>query len=136
MEAAEDFSFPELMAELQEAKASRALLEGDGTKKINKARQIVADRRVASVYSVGEPPAKVKLRVMKVASTQSAAPGEEVDFTIRFDNVGNQAIGNVTVIRLPENRGKGAAVATGMVAATGAVRPAAPSARISPGWAG
>lgn len=31
-------------------------------------------------------------------------------------------IGNVTVIRLPENRGKGAAVATGMVAATGAVR--------------
>lgn len=39
-----------------------------------------------------------KLRVIKVASTQEAAPGETVDFTIRFDNIGDEVIGNVTII--------------------------------------
>lgn len=38
------------------------------------------------------------LRVVKVASKITAQPGETVDFTIRFDNVGNQTIGNVTII--------------------------------------
>ena len=38
------------------------------------------------------------LRVDKVASRITAKPGDEVDFTIRFDNVGNQVIGNVTII--------------------------------------
>ena len=38
------------------------------------------------------------LRVAKVASRITAQPGDEVDFTIRFDNVGNQIIGNVTII--------------------------------------
>jgi uncharacterized repeat protein (TIGR01451 family) len=38
------------------------------------------------------------LRVAKVASRITAKPGDEVDFTIRFDNVGNQVIGNVTII--------------------------------------
>ncbi len=63
-----------------------------------RAAEEIGDRGIASVWSVDQPPANPKLRVMKVASTQSAAPGEEVDFTIRFDNVGNQVIGNVTVI--------------------------------------
>jgi uncharacterized repeat protein (TIGR01451 family) len=63
-----------------------------------RATEEVADQRLASVFTVDQPPANAKLRVMKVASTQSAAPGEEVDFTIRFDNVGNQPIGNVTLI--------------------------------------
>ena len=30
--------------------------------------------------------------------TQFANPGDEVDFTLRFDNVGNQPIGNVTIV--------------------------------------
>ncbi len=38
------------------------------------------------------------LRVCKVASTPSAKPGEEIEFTIRFDNVGDQVIGNVTIV--------------------------------------
>lgn len=38
------------------------------------------------------------LRVVKVASRITAQPGDEVEFTIRFDNVGNQRIGNVTII--------------------------------------
>ena len=70
--------------------------------------QIVLDHRAAmaetahesleSVYTVKQPPANPKLRVIKVASTGAAEPGEEVSFTIRFDNVGNQVIGNVTII--------------------------------------
>ena len=35
---------------------------------------------------------------MKIASTPFAAPGDEVEFTLRFDNVGNQVIGNVTIV--------------------------------------
>ena len=36
--------------------------------------------------------------MVKVASTPFAQPGDEVDFTIRFDNVGDQTIGNVTIV--------------------------------------
>jgi uncharacterized repeat protein (TIGR01451 family) len=39
-----------------------------------------------------------KLRLIKVASKNSAQPGEIIEFTIRFDNVGNQVIGNVTIL--------------------------------------
>ncbi len=38
------------------------------------------------------------LRVCKLASKIAAEPGEEVDFTIRFDNIGQSLIGNVTII--------------------------------------
>ena len=38
------------------------------------------------------------LRVTKVASRMSARPGEEVEFTIRFDNLSARKIGNVTVV--------------------------------------
>lgn len=39
-----------------------------------------------------------KLRVIKTASRADALPGEVIEFTVRFDNVGYQAIGNVTII--------------------------------------
>ena len=70
--------------------------------------QIILDRQGAmaevkydqstSVYTVTFPPGHPKLRVVKVASTPFAQPGDEVDFTLRFDNIGNQLIGNVTII--------------------------------------
>ncbi len=44
------------------------------------------------------PPGKPRLRIIKVASKSEAQPGEEVDFTLRFDNVGDQRIGNITII--------------------------------------
>ena len=58
----------------------------------------VGDQAVEQTYTIQEPPGEPKLRVIKVASTQVAEPGDEVAFTIRFDNVGNQVIGNVTII--------------------------------------
>ncbi len=39
-----------------------------------------------------------KMRVIKTASRADALPGEVIEFTVRFDNVGHQAIGNVTII--------------------------------------
>jgi uncharacterized repeat protein (TIGR01451 family) len=54
--------------------------------------------QVSTIYTVDQPPPCPKLRVIKVASTQFAEPGDPVDFTIRFDNIGNQPIGNVTIM--------------------------------------
>ena len=74
----------------------------------NQAVQILLERQGAmaevkydqsmSIYTVDSPPGRPKLRLVKVASTPFAKPGEEVDFTLRFDNVGNQPIGNVTIL--------------------------------------
>ena len=58
----------------------------------------VKDQLAASVHTVKDVPGKSKLRVVKVASTQFAEPGDEVALTIRFDNVGQKRIGNVTII--------------------------------------
>ncbi len=70
--------------------------------------QIILDGQSASeevsttvptaVYTVKEGPACPKLQLVKVASTPFAKPGEIVDFTLRFDNVGNQPIGNVVLL--------------------------------------
>ncbi len=54
--------------------------------------------KVLSLYTVSSPPGKPKLRLVKVASTPFAQPGDEVFFTLRFDNIGNQPLGNVTII--------------------------------------
>ena len=45
-----------------------------------------------------------RLRIVKIASTHSAQPGDEVEFTLRFDNIGDQPIGNVTLIDNPTTR--------------------------------
>lgn len=70
--------------------------------------QVMLDRKAAaadvkydqsmSVYTVSEPPGHPRLRLIKVASTPFAEPGDEVDFTLRFDNIGDQMIGNVTIV--------------------------------------
>lgn len=41
---------------------------------------------------------EAKLSLTKVASKIAATPGEEVEFTIRFDNVGGDLIGNVVLV--------------------------------------
>ncbi len=51
-----------------------------------------------SIYTAAEPPGRPRLRLVKVASTPFAQPGDTVDFTLRFDNIGNQPIGNVTIL--------------------------------------
>ena len=61
------------------------------------ANEVVGDRRVQATYLV-EHKGRPALRLCKVASTQFARPGETVDFTLRFDNVGDETIGNVTIV--------------------------------------
>jgi len=42
--------------------------------------------------------AQPALRLVKVGSRMEAQVGDEIEFTLRFDNIGNQAIGNVTIL--------------------------------------
>jgi len=58
----------------------------------------ISDQSLQETFTYKAPPGDPKLRLVKVASTPFAQPGEEVAFTLRFDNTGNQAIGNVTII--------------------------------------
>ncbi len=55
-------------------------------------------QQVETIFTVDLPPARPKLRIIKVASTQFAEPGDTVDFTLRFDNVGNQTIRHVVIV--------------------------------------
>ncbi len=43
-------------------------------------------------------PGKPHVRIIKTASKKQAQPGDIIDFTLRFDNVGDQLVGNVTII--------------------------------------
>src|SRR5262249_11104 len=52
-----------------------------------KAVVIDGDQRAQATYSI-TPPDHPCLRICKVASTSSARPGDIVEFTLRFDNVG------------------------------------------------
>jgi uncharacterized repeat protein (TIGR01451 family) len=61
-----------------------------------KAVVLEGDKRAQATY--GLEPGSPCLRVCKLASTSSAKPGEIVEFTIRFDNVGEQPVGNVTIV--------------------------------------
>lgn len=54
-------------------------------------------RQVGLIYQTDGPDSP-RLRLVKLASTDHALPGEEVEFTLRYDNVGDQAIGNVTIV--------------------------------------
>lgn len=54
-------------------------------------------RQPGIVYHTDEPN-HPRLRLIKLASCGHALPGEEVEFTLRFDNIGDQVIGNVTIV--------------------------------------
>jgi uncharacterized repeat protein (TIGR01451 family) len=58
---------------------------------------VVGLKQPGSVYQTDEP-GDPRLRLIKLASTNNALPGEEVEFTLRFDSIGDQVIGNVTII--------------------------------------
>lgn len=51
-----------------------------------------------SVYTYEMPKGKPRLCLAKCASTATAKSGDVVRFTIRFQNVGDQRIGNVTIL--------------------------------------
>jgi uncharacterized repeat protein (TIGR01451 family) len=70
--------------------------------------QIVANRRQAVIardatkahelVTIKTDDGESQLRILKQASTIAAKCGEEVEFTISFENIGARRIGNVTII--------------------------------------
>jgi uncharacterized repeat protein (TIGR01451 family) len=52
----------------------------------------------AETVLVEKPEGKPDLRIVKVASAKDALPGDIIEFTLRFDNVGNEKVGNVTLL--------------------------------------
>jgi uncharacterized repeat protein (TIGR01451 family) len=51
----------------------------------------------AGIIYQTDGPDNPKLRLIKLVSCAHALPGEEIEFTLRFDNIGDQEIGNVTI---------------------------------------
>ena len=59
---------------------------------------LTQNERTEEIFTVKDLRSRPKLRVIKVASAQSAQPGEFVDFTLRFDNLGDQPLGNIVLV--------------------------------------
>ncbi|MDR1141650.1 MAG: DUF11 domain-containing protein [Planctomycetaceae bacterium] len=61
--------------------------------------EATSEEGAESFFQIEEDESKTfKLRLIKTASKKSAQPGEIVEFTLRFDNIGTQLIGNVTIL--------------------------------------
>jgi uncharacterized repeat protein (TIGR01451 family) len=56
----------------------------------------VGVRQPGVIYQTDGPDSP-RLRLIKLVSCSHALPGEEIEFTLRFDNIGDQSIGNVTI---------------------------------------
>ncbi len=67
---------------------------------VKNANVIVAEdlKRVQQIEMIDTKGDNATLRVVKLASKIAAKPGDEVEFTIRFDNLSRKLIGNVTII--------------------------------------
>ena len=72
-------------------KAVQVVLDG------REAVSVTSDQKTQVTFRVEEPN-HPSLRVIKTASNTSARPGDIVDFTIRFDNLGDQEIQRVVLI--------------------------------------
>jgi len=88
-------------AELARASLAAVTWEGDQAPQITidnrNAQASVGDAQPGIVYHLHDPK-RPHLRLIKLASCGSAKLGDEVEFTLRFDNVGSQVIGNVTIM--------------------------------------
>lgn len=63
-----------------------------------KGEPLIGDQRAQVTYTVKDLRNHPCLRVIKVASTQTARSGDTVDFTIRMDNLGDQPLGNIVLL--------------------------------------
>lgn len=62
-----------------------------------KAQVVEGDRQAALLYRVEESP-EPRLRVVKIADRASAHPGDTVHFALKYENVGNRPISELTLI--------------------------------------
>ena len=61
------------------------------------ASAIFSAKQPGLIYQTDEPN-RPKLRIVKLASADSAHPGDEVTFTLRFDNIGDAPIRDVVIV--------------------------------------
>lgn len=59
---------------------------------------VVKDEGPGIVYQLDKDTNNPKVRIVKIASVEDARPGDHIEFTIRFDNVGDEPVGNVTIL--------------------------------------
>jgi uncharacterized repeat protein (TIGR01451 family) len=64
---------------------------------VKQAHAMVGTQQVGIIYQSDEPN-HPRLRLLKLASCGNALPGEEIEFTLRYDNIGDQIMGNVTIV--------------------------------------
>jgi len=62
------------------------------------AAELRDSKQVQDVHVFDSGPAKCSLRICKGASHATANPGDIINFTIRFDNLGDKPIGNVVIL--------------------------------------
>ncbi|MDO5582064.1 MAG: hypothetical protein Q4G69_13125 [Planctomycetia bacterium] len=58
----------------------------------------VWDSAPEALYTIDTGTKSSKLKLTKIASKSAAQPGELVEFVLRFENIGNQPIGNITIL--------------------------------------
>lgn len=83
------------------AVAARSWEDNLGLQVVADRRQAVITRDAAKVHelvTVKTDDGEAQLKILKQASAISAACGEEIEFTISFENVGARRIGNVTIL--------------------------------------
>lgn len=59
---------------------------------------VVKDEGPGIVYQLDKDTNNPKVRIVKIASVEDARPGDHIEFTIRFDNIGDEPVGNVTIL--------------------------------------
>ena len=62
------------------------------------AQAMIGQKTPEAVFILGEPETSPKLQLFKVASKETAQRGEIVEFMIRFDNIGSELVGNITIV--------------------------------------
>jgi uncharacterized repeat protein (TIGR01451 family) len=85
---------------LERAMQSAKTLIGDQAAQVafgvKMAQAEVGVRQPGLIYQTNGPN-HPRLRLIKLASSGNALPGEEIEFTLRFDNIGDQVIDKVTI---------------------------------------
>ena len=62
------------------------------------AQAMIGQKTPEAVFILGEPETSPKLQLFKVASKETAQRGDIVEFMIRFDNIGSELVGNITIV--------------------------------------
>jgi uncharacterized repeat protein (TIGR01451 family) len=87
---------PRLERSLESAKTLTGVQAPQVLFDVKQAQAEVGVRQPGLIYQTNGPTSP-QLRLLKLASCGQALPGDEIEFTLRYDNIGDQTIKNVTI---------------------------------------